>query len=306
MSHESRRSSPGSRPKEAAGHYLEQCLERDRRYSVVWEQKTDRPSRKGVNRDAVARVIMEYLNMSGEADIDNERSIKDRVGRALDGRVFTPRTLQWFVESFGITGQDEDVLRDLLRDETSRWNDSVFGESGPNEGRPYRTISLLEFHKLNGCGVPEFHETLQTIQALDHINSLRYTFDTREASVETVWGGTQSAIEHYRGTFYKADILFDRALRPGEKKSLKFVTRFNYSEPPDPCFRRGATQRIDNVQLRVEFSESRMPRCVWWCRWENEEAPVVEYEECKMDEFCGVDAIHSSIQNTYVGFTWRW
>lgn len=294
---------------QAAGRYLEELLAHDPRYRRVWQRKSDRRSARGVNRTAVARVLMSHLNTSGEAAVDDERQLLDRVRRALSGQVLEPRTLQWFVDAFGLHHEHEEELRDLLAGgrPPQREREAVVGPEPPPRSTPWRTVSLHEFHMVGPDQIPAWHETFLVIEALeDGLDHYPYTFDTAEVDIDVVWGGRREPLERLDETWCRARIRFDEPLHRGQTKSLRFVTRFHYAEPPEPCYRRGASQRVDNVELRVQFDAGQLPRQVWWCRWDDLDAAPAETRPRELDADHSVGCVHTSLQNTVVGFWWQW
>jgi len=89
---------------------LSQLLVEHPRYRRRWQEVAVRRGLGTVNRTAVARVVLAWLNASGQAPtgLEDERQLLDLVRRALDGQVLTPRTLLWFVEAFEMDATDRE------------------------------------------------------------------------------------------------------------------------------------------------------------------------------------------------------
>lgn len=298
-----------NRPQEAAGRYLEQLLATVPYYRDKWEMKAARGSLRGVNRTAVARVLMEYVDFAGEARIDSERQLLDRVRRAFQGNPLEPRTVGWFVKAFDFEQEHEDTLRDLLydADERVRRGDVIVGGSDLRATRPWRTLALHDMYVLGADGFPLWFEELQVVEALqDGLDTFQLVFDTAEADLEAIWGGTPEPLTHSEGNWYRSQIRFGTPARRGEAKSFRYKINFRYTTMPELCFRRGAPARTDTVELRVQFHGYYLPSEVWWCQWDNPEEPAVARRHCDLDEYNQVACIHRALQQTYVGFCWYW
>ena len=289
----------------AAARYLHNLLDKNPDYRRMWERKAERTSRKGVNRTAVARLIMNYA--AWEFPIDSERQILDRVRRALDGTQLEPQTLEWFVEAFEMLPEHEKTLRELLREphDRVRSRDVLVGAVA-YASRPWRTLVLHEYHVLGPDGIPAWHETLQIIEALeDGFRSYPYTFDTGEAYVESVWGGTAGPVLYHAEGYYRSDISFE-PMQAGEVRSLRYLTKFRYPSRPAPCFRRGTYRRVDRVEIRVEFHPSCLPQQLWWCRWDHLDGQAVESHHRDLDHQNQVASFHNVLEQAIVGFCWEW
>lgn len=300
---------------EAAGRYLEQLLAREPAYRRVWQARCERSSRKRVNRTAVARVLMEHVWDAGELEVESERQLLDRTRRALDGTVLEPRTLQWFVDAFGIGPEHEQELRRLLLGDGGRAHhmDFIVGgfregpHLGPPEPLPWRTLTINEYHELGADGLPVANETFQIIEAReDGLAQFPYTFDTHEVEVAGVWGGTPGPVVPCEGPWHRVYITFDAPLRKGQLQWLRYRTLFRYRTAPKPCFRRGTRQRIDHLTMRVQFHPSRLPRQVWWCRWDSPDGCVVDQVPWQLDADHSIGSVHAGVKQAIVGFRWEW
>jgi hypothetical protein len=109
--------------------------------------------------------------------------------------------------------------------------------------------------------------------------------------------------------YYAVDITFPHPLSYGEEHYLDYWTLFHYQEPPKPEFRRGTHQRVEHLEMRVEFHESRLPGRLWWAQWEDYRdlhRGFVEREAMTLDEECSACKYLDAIEHTVVGFYWEW
>lgn len=275
---------------------LGQLLDRDRDYRRRWEQRAERGSRRGLNQTAIARVLMDHVNATGEARVDTERALLDRVRRGLAGDVLTPKTLRWFIDAFGV------------REEHTRTLWSVYGSSelpGPTQAGPYRFLMLHELHRLGHDGLPVAHQTIQVIESLqDGLDRYSYKFDTSEVDVDVERGGHAEPIAEVGPGIWRSDVVFPRPLERGETASIAFNTRFHYSERPPPEFRRTAFRRLDNVEIRVEFHPDALPQELWWCSWPDLSGAPSRREEVSLDAEYAVHRWLPTVEGCVVGYMW--
>jgi hypothetical protein len=202
-----------------ASAYLAHLLETNPAYRRRWEISADRVSRKTINRTAVARVLMAFLNDTGEgaAEIGDERQLLDLVCRALDGTVLTPRTIHWFCRAFDIQVHHRNALEGTLEG-TSGSSMAipliVTGNALPlsSDIPEYRTVSLQEWHTLGPDGRPLRHRTVHRLQAITNsLDRYPYRFDTSEVEVAAVRGARPGpVIPTERPGIHRVDFLFDK------------------------------------------------------------------------------------------------
>jgi hypothetical protein len=286
--------------------YLRQRLEETGEYRLKWRRRAELGQGKKLNVDAVARVLADYLTNQGDGVAVSHRSINDTIKRALDGSTLTAKTLNAFIGAFSMTDLHAERLLRLL-DGTA--DNVVIGELAPAPALPkarYQTIMLREFHYVGADGRPSHHRTVQEICALvEGFTTHQYRFDTNEAVVERVLGGTPSELS---GDIWAVDLRLPRMLRAGDSASMEYVTRFRYSRPVDPCLRRVAHQRVENLSLRVEFHPQKLPRAVWWAEWTDYREPgarIDRHELLELDAEHAVERRLDILERAVVGFVWE-
>ena len=284
----------------AVGRYLGELLASEP-YRQRWLAYAKRTRGRQVNSAAVAEVLTLYLwdaGLRSEQQTELPRQLKDRVSRALRGEIVSAETLSWFTHAFGIDRAEE----------TELWR--LFGEAvveeEPEAGRQHRTVSLHELHYVGADGLPEHHETTQVIKALvDGLDHYTYIFDTNEAEVSVVRGGTAGPLYDFSDGLFAVDVAFHHPLTRGEVGALTYITRFHYREAPEPAFRRQARRLVENLELRVAFHPQRLPERVWWTEWQG-----LTWEQGEPPEPQVLDADHAvqryltSVREKTVGFVW--
>ncbi|MER8186102.1 hypothetical protein [Kitasatospora sp. NPDC094015] len=100
----------------AAGRHLADLLARPGPYRTRWLRHVARATPDRVNQAAVTRVLAHWLWLNGEAAESDTlpRALRDRVSRALTGRMLSAGTLRLFAAAFALAEQDEADLWALL------------------------------------------------------------------------------------------------------------------------------------------------------------------------------------------------
>lgn len=296
-----------------AGCYLAELLGKPGPARRRWQMYQHARSGAGeVSIAAVCRVIAEYLWDSGEfPDTDTElpRRLKDRVGRALQGRFLNPVTLRWFSDAFELP--EDDALRLQLLLDGSPSTRVTIGQASDDvlpPARPCRTLSLHEHHYLGSDGLPSRHLTTQVIEATgNELTVHRYMFDTATLTVDVMQGGCLDGPVHdLGGGMFARDIVLTRPLSKGETATLCYSSAFRYSKPPAPEFRRTAFRRVNNMDLRVEFHPSRLPRQIFYAEWNALHGPPIRRTPVTPAPDCSVHIFLSMAEHVIVGFTWEW
>lgn len=299
----------------AAARRLQELLCDHVQYRSRWERYALQHRGAAVHQGAVAMVLAAHLwdtGQSPETDQALPRRLKDVVSRALGGRVLSARTLLLFADAFAMTPDHAAELQSLRSGRSIGGADSAEGPEPARDrqrpgiaGQHFQTVALHELHTLGLDGVPIQHRTMHLIRAIQDVDRYRYMFDTDAVRVQVLRGGTAGSLYSIDGLF-AVDIEFDRPLRPGETGSFEYVTRFDYRSPPEPVFRRGARERVENVELHVRFHPLRLPDEIWWAVWpdylgsEASEEVLVELEpEGSVHRFLPV------IEHGAVGFRWH-
>lgn len=312
--------SQGAPGQYAAGRQLQALLLRVGLYRDRWEdaaRNTDRRiERDKVSQAAVGEVIAQHLYENGYPDTDTAlaRQLKDKVSRALSGKGLTPETLDWFVQAFGISRHDTQRLVDLY-DGHIELTEIVGSLPPPAPGSgirlpDHRTTLLFEHHYVGRDGLPAHHHTQQTLYSLANgLASYQYRFDTLEAEVRIKRGGTPGKIYSTGHGYYAIDITFPHPLDFGETQYLDYWTNFHYTTAPALEFRRGTHQRVEHLDMRIEFHRDKVPSHIWWAEWSgylDVNQNVVGREEVTLDEERSAHRYLDAIEHAVVGFYWQW
>ena len=241
-----------------------------------------------------------------DSDTGLPRRLRDLVGRALSGQVLTPATLEWFVEAFGIDADDRRRLTDLLL--TTGQTPTTLGTATARDRPSHRTVSLHEDHYLGPDGYPDHHETLQVIEATaDGLERHRCIFDTSHVEVEPILGGRIDGPSYpWADGMYAVDLVLWRPLNKGETTTLKYHTTFSYPRPPAPELRRGASNRISNVDLRVQFHPQRLPHTVSFVTWPLLASGPSHTCPVPLEADHSVQRHLAFVERSLAGFTWTW
>jgi len=292
-----------------AGQYLRELLAHDP-YRSRWARYGAQRERD-VHQVAVAKVLADYLQRHDEDDVAYSQLTR-RVSRALRGEVLSRQTLGLFQRAFEVSEEHSAILwRQWQGAELAR---VVIGELPPlavagRELPSYATILLHEFHYLGPDGLPERHRTLRDIRSLvDGLSSYRYSFDTSELVVRRIIGGMPSAPYQLAAMVWAVDIALSRTLDRGDVHSLEFESTFRYSRPPEPCFRRVAHERFENVAIRVQFHPARLPRQAWWTEWRDYRegsAAVLRREPIALDAENAIYHRLDVLDRAVAGFSWE-
>lgn len=300
-----------------AALHLRELLLRPGQYRRRWEQFVERSRPGELNQHAVAEVLAEYLWDHPRVERDREvqaRQLKDTVNRMVTKKMLSKVTLELFIDAFNIPELEEEQLWKLWEG-----SDRLRVLVGPRALPPHtaaalvpaghRTVSLHEHHYLGADGLPSRHRTLQVIEAIvDGVDRYPYRFDTDALTVEVGQGcaGLVGPVYDVTPGLCAVDILLNQPLHAGETLTLEYWTSFHYARAPKPEFRRVARDRIDSVDIRVEFHPDRRPDRVWWAVWDGYGGEVTSEEEVSLDGQGAVERYLRIIEDTAVGFHWEW
>ncbi|MBY3553794.1 hypothetical protein [Modestobacter lapidis] len=267
--------------------------------------------RAELSRAAVAAVLAEHLYETGEVgDGHRARSLENRVGRALNGRRMSDRTLELFITAFGLSSEHAEELRDLLRGRSGRSQLVVAGALSAEREMPprtWRSLQLAEEHTVGPDRAPRQHVTRQLLEAVAETRRYYYAFDTAHAAVTVLTGGAPTGAFRVPGTpIHVVEIELFRPLLPGQTLHLEYRTVFSYPEPPEPVFRRGISESVRHVAVTVRFDPAATPRRVRRGRWES--AAATEPAEVGPVELVGGQASLELVPDgrCVIGYTWEW
>lgn len=281
-------------------------------YRSKWREYSYRSREGKVNALAVATVVANYVAThptGNRGDGTESRNLKDVVYRALNVQGLSLETLNLMIDAFNISDTDARTLHDL-------WDGStkpriLIGTMAPLEapGPPYQTVQRHEFHYLGAHGQPVRHRTIQGIKALvDGYDTHRYVFDTSEAEVERIHGGTPSKPRQLRGNLWVVDIALPVVLNRGDTLSMEYITKFRNVEPLAPNFRYAAHQRVADIMWRVEFHPAKLPTRVEWAEWQDYRPPNEKVTYSEIVELDSEHAVYRHLEfmeSATAGFVWR-
>ncbi|GAA4536414.1 hypothetical protein [Amycolatopsis samaneae] len=305
------------RAEQAAGLHICDLLRQPGLYRDLWEAAADEIKPDSVNQAAVCQVLARYLwdaSLEPETRTDLPRSLKDPVSKALRGVSLSPNLLRTFIAAFNFSVSDADRTRLLYRGE-ERPSVIVGVLPPPSEVPGYRspefdTLKLQEHHWLGPDGLPARHRTEIMIRSrVDGLASYQYRIDTPHARVRAVRGGKPGAMYNAGGGIWAVELMFPRPLLRGEERYIEFWTLLKYDTAPPREMRRGTHERIDHLDIRVEFHPNRLPSRVFWAEWEHYVGPenrVIGREEFRLDNNLVVHRYVDAVERTVVGFYWDW
>jgi hypothetical protein len=285
-------------------------------YRALWEAKVEEIKPGEVSQAGVCRVLAEYLwdeGLQPDTRSDLPRVLKDPVSRAFRGLTLSPKLLRVIISAFEFSEGEADHIWSLYRGETSPM--AIVGAlPPPSDVASYRTpgfdiLKLQEHHWLGPHGLPTRHRTEINIRSrVDGLQSYKYRIDTPHGKVRAVRGGRQGELHEDAGA-WAVDLVFPHPLRRGEMHYMEFWTLLSYDEPPPPVARRATYACIENLDLRVQFHWSRLPRKVWWAEWEGYFGPdddLINRELVELDEEFAVSRYLEAVERAVVGFVWDW
>lgn len=174
----------------------------------------------------------------------------------------------------------------------------------------HRTVSLHEWHLLGADGLPERHRTVHTLRALeDGLAAFTFRFDRREGAVRALRGAVAGQPRPGPGTGLTAvDLVFPRPLAAGETATFEYETTFTWRAVPPPQVRRSSRQRVERLDMRVEFSPERLPAELQWAVWAGfgPDARMLATERVELDAEHAAHRFVETLEHRTVGFTWRW
>ncbi|MGW0809813.1 hypothetical protein [Nonomuraea sp. NPDC002799] len=300
----------------AAGRVLRHLLLQRREYRTQWQRYQQRRSPADViNKHAIAMVITHYLMDSGlfpESETRLDRKLKDRVGRALEGKVLSPETLNWFIEAFCLTPEDEQMLRESYTTARIIAHGPVANTLRVRQNLPvpqrHRTVMLFERRIIGVTGRAVTHHSAHTIVACeDDVGHYPCFRSARTTDIVMVHGGYISPVPDLAVDPSIVNIRLSAFLREGESTSFEYRRDFHREGGVDTEYRRAANARTQNIDIVVQFHPRRLPDKVWWAAWDDyRDGNVVEREAVALDSENRAHRFLPYLENAVAGFCWAW
>jgi len=290
-----------------AAAYLRQLLSQPGPYRRSWQRYAFRwrSSTGAVNQASVAQVLARHMWEAGDGDDRHAlpRGLKDRVARALHGEVLSPRTLRLFIDAFGFNESESNRLWLLLG--APVYEAPYLLATQPESG--LRTVLLHDFCFVGADGVVKEHRTIQVIRAVARgIDQLVLPVDSDARLVDVVRGGRAGPLVVGEGGRLNVAIEFGHELAPGDTASVEYRVLFGGGITSSPMFRRSATRRVDNVEMRVQFDPRRLPSAVSWNVWSGVDGRIKSERAVGLDDDCSAHHYLPRLESSTVGFCWRW
>jgi hypothetical protein len=150
---------------------------------------------------------------------------------------------------------------------------------------------------------------MHVLRALrDGLSAYTYRFDSQEATVRALRGATAGPPRAEGEGLTAVDLVLPRPLASGETAVLEYETVFDWQAVPPPRVRRGMRQRVERLDMRVEFAPGRLPAELHWAVWDGF-GPGARIRAAERVDLDGEHAAHRFVDaadDLTVGFTWTW
>jgi hypothetical protein len=176
-------------------------------------------------------------------------------------------------------------------------------------GPAHQTLSLHEWHVVGPDGLPVRHRTVQVLRALrPRLAVFTFRYDSRDATVRALRGARAGEPRPDADGLTAVDLTFPRPLGVGETASLEYETHFDWRSVPAPEVRRAMRQRVERLDMRVEFSPDRLPAEVRWAVWDGfgPGARIRAAERVELDDEHAAHRFVDAASGVTIGFEWTW
>lgn len=285
-------------------------------YLDRWQRLRNRASGTGtLSQAAVARVIAHHLWESGErpdTDVSLPRDLKDRVHRALQGEVISAETLKWFIDAFRMTPDDASRLRSALYADQPQSGIAVADTLRSPQQLPipqhHRTLAVFERRIIGPERQAVAHRTTRAITACtDTVYSYPCRRFSTASEIIMLRGGRITARHNPPGSTPILEITLSTPLQPGQIASLEYQAAFGPRSGTAAEYRQVAHARADNVDIVVQFHDTRNPRKIWWAIWDDyRDGSILEQEAVSLDSDSCAHRYLTYLENAAAGFRWEW
>jgi hypothetical protein len=309
----------------AAAEYLRQLLLKAGQYRDSWQRRVARPRDEVINQMAVAEVIVDHLRSVPGRPGDTAMmsyQLRDTVSGALSGSQLSMQTLDLIIDSFGFADHEAGRLRRLWAGSATislisgthavpvRAEQDVDAAIGP---RRHHTLSLHDHIWLTQDRRIDRARTMQVIEAnAQGVDRIPFLCDNNVLTLEVGQGCKElnGALRRINADVFATEILLSRTLDLAETLTLEYWLTYRYpgdaTDPAEREYRRAVMRQVDNLDMRIEFHQDRLPAEVWWAHWDGTEGDVLGQEPVTLDSQNSAHRFLRSLDRTVVGFHWRW
>ncbi|KUM76260.1 hypothetical protein AQI70_14985 [Streptomyces curacoi] len=233
------------------------------------------------------------------------------MSRALNGTAISAETLKWIINAFDMDSGDTDHLWATYAAElgsTPGIAHTLRRRRKMASRQRHRTVSLVERYFLDESGALKLRNTFHTIRAIeDGVDLYMFNHEPQASDIEVLHGGTPGLQHVYGGGMVGREIILTPPLLKSQTTALEYRTHF-VQEPAFPAteVRRAAFARTEHVDLAVVFPAKRTPRVVWWCVWDDHLGGVPVQRKEMTPQNGTVRHYVPFIEETSVGFAWKW
>lgn len=309
----------------ATAEYLRQLLLKPGRYRDEWQQYVSKPRAGVINQLAVAEVVVRRSQpRDGRTSVGPiaPYQLRDLIAGALSGHQLSDESLRLLVDAFQFADHEAGRLWRLWEGsskiavlsgshavpfEAEQDVDRVIGP------RRHRTLSLHDHVYVGSDCRIERARAIQVIEATEPaVDRIPFLCDTNVLTLEVGKGGEEltGTVEEIGPGLFFTEILLSRNLDIGETATLEYWISYrypgNFQDPAECEFRRAVIRQVENLDMRVEFDSGRLPRQLWWSRWDGVEGSVTSEEPLTLDRECSAQRYVRSIEKTVCGFHWLW